>query len=94
MLKRGILYLNENECPKCRGKLVLISVEKSLTQINKDGLPIIDRDDIDDEIDVNLTCKRCGEIYEVEKRGMYFRVKRDLPIINNPSLQDFNPFSI
>lgn len=93
MLKRGIVYLNENECPKCRGKLVLISVEKSLTQLNKDGLPIISGD-IDDEIDVNLACKKCGETYEVEKKGMYFKVKRDLPLINNPSLVDFNPFSI
>lgn len=93
MLKRGVVYLNENECPKCRGRLVLISVEKSLTQLNKDGLPIIN-EDIDDEIDVNLTCKRCGEIYDVEKRGMYFKVKKELPIINSPSLEEFNPFSI
>lgn len=91
MYKRGIIYLNENECPKCRGKLVLISIEKSLTQINKDGLPLIDGD-IDDEIDVCLTCKKCGETYDVEKKGMYFKVKKTLPIINNPSLDDFNPF--
>ena len=93
MLKRGIVYLNENECPKCRGRLVLISVERSLTQLNKDGLPIINGD-IDDEIETCLTCKKCGEVYEVEKKGMYFRVKKELPIINNPSLEDFNPFSI
>lgn len=93
MLKRGIVYLNENECPKCRGKLVLISVEKSLTQINKDGLPIINGD-IDDEIEAYLTCKKCGETYDVEKKGMYFRVKKELPVINNPLLEDFNPFSI
>lgn len=93
MLKRGIVYLNENECPKCRGKLVLVSVEKSVTQINKDGLPIINND-IDDEIDVCLTCKRCGETFEVEKKGMYFKVKKELPLINNPTLEDFNPFSI
>lgn len=93
MLKRGVVYLNENECPKCRGRLVLISVEKSLTQLNKDGLPIIN-EDIDDEIDVNLTCKRCGEIYDVEKKGMYFKVKKELPVINNPALEEFNPFSI
>ena len=93
MFKRGVVYLNENECPKCRGKLVLISVEKSLTQINKDGLPIIDGD-IDDEIDVCLICKNCNEVYEVEKKGMYFKVKKDLPQINNSSLDDFNPFSI
>ena len=93
MYKRGIIYLNENQCPKCAGRLVLVSVEKSLTQLNKDGLPVISGD-IDDEIDVSLTCKKCGEIYDVEKRGMYFRVKRDLPIISNPTLQEFNPFSI
>lgn len=93
MLKRGIVYLNENECPKCRGKLVLVSVEKSLTQLNKDGFPIIDGD-IDDEIEACLTCKKCGETYDVEKKGMYFRVKRELPIINSPILEDFNPFSI
>lgn len=93
MFKRGIIYLNENECPKCRGKLVLVSVEKSLTQINKDGLPIIDND-IDDEIDINLTCKKCGEIYDTEKHGMYFRIKKELPIISNPVIKEFNPFSI
>lgn len=93
MLKRGIVYLNENECPKCRGRLVLISVEKSLTQLNKDGFPIIDGN-IDDEIEACLTCKKCGETYDVEKKGMYYKVKRDLPIINSPILEDFNPFSI
>lgn len=93
MLKRGVVYLNENECPKCRGRLVLVSVEKSLTQLNKDGLPIIDRD-IDDEVEMYLVCKKCGESYDVEKKGMYFKIKRDLPAINNPALEDFNPFSI
>ena len=93
MLKRGVIYLNENECPKCRGRLVLVSVEKSLTQLNKDGLPIINQD-IDDEIDINLTCKKCGEIYDVEKKGIYFKIKKELPVINNPSLEEFNPFSI
>lgn len=93
MLKRGVVYLNENECPKCRGRLVLVSIEKSLTQLNKDGLPIIDGN-IDDEIDACLTCKKCGETYEVEKKGMYFRIKKDLPIINTPTLEEFNPFSI
>lgn len=93
MLKRGIIYLNENECPKCRGRLVLVSVEKSLTQLNKDGLPIINGD-IDDEIDACLVCKKCGESYDVEKKGMYFRVKRDLPEINTQTIEEFNPFSI
>lgn len=93
MLKRGIVYLNENECPKCRGKLVMISIEKSVTQLNKDGVPIISND-IDDEIDVCLSCKRCGETYDVEQKGMYFKVKKDLPVINNPALEEFNPFSI
>ena len=93
MLKRGIVYLNENECPKCRGKLVLISVEKSQTQLNKDGLPIINAD-IDDEIDVCLVCKKCGESYDVEKKGMYFKVKKELPAINNQAMDEFNPFSI
>lgn len=93
MLKRGIVYLNENECPKCRGRLVLISVEKSLTQLNKDGLPIISGD-IDDEIESYLICKKCKETYEVEKHGMYFKIKRDLPVINNSALKEFNPFSI
>jgi len=93
MLKRGIVYLNENECPKCRGKLVLVSVEKSVTQLNKDGLPIIDTD-IDDEINACLMCKKCGESYDVEKRGMYFKVKKDLPTIPTKEIKDFNPFSI
>lgn len=93
MLKRGVIYLNENECPKCRGRLVLVSVEKSLTQLNKDGLPIINSD-IDDEIDACLVCKKCGESYDVEKKGMYFRVKRELPEINTPTIEEFNPFSI
>lgn len=93
MLKRGVVYLRENECPKCRGKLVLVSVEKSITQLNKDGLPIINTNIDDDEIDINLVCKKCGDIYDVEKKGMYFKVKKDLPEIN-PTLEEFNPFSI
>ena len=91
MFKRGVVYLDENECPKCRGKLVLISVEKSVTPLNKDGIPVI-TSDIDDDIEVCLACKKCGETYEAEKKGMYFTVKKDLPALNNPSLKDFNPF--
>lgn len=91
MFKRGVVYLDENECPKCRGKLVLISVEKSVTPLNKDGIPVI-TSDIDDDIEVCLACKKCGETYETEKKGMYFTVKKDLPVLNNPSLKDFNPF--
>lgn len=93
MLKRGIVYLDENECPKCRGRLVLVSIEKSLTPLNKNGLPLINGD-IDDEIEACLMCKKCKETYEVEKRGMYFKIKRDLPIINSQALEEFNPFSI
>ena len=93
MFKRGVIYLNENECPKCRGKLVLVSVEKSVTQLNKDGLPIINAD-IDDEIDACLTCKKCGEVYDVDKKGMYFKIKKTLPELNQPTIKEFNPFSI
>lgn len=93
MLKRGVVYLDENECPKCRGRLVLVTIERSVTPINKNGSPIITQD-IDDEIEACLTCKKCGETYDVEKRGMYFQIKRELPVINIPSLKDFNPFSI
>lgn len=93
MLKRGVVYLNENECPKCRGKLVLVTVEKSVTQLNKDGLPVISGN-IDDEIEACLSCKKCGETYDVEKKGMYFKIKKELIPLNNPSLEDFNPFSI
>jgi uncharacterized protein YbaR (Trm112 family) len=93
MYKRGVIYLDENECPKCRGKLVMVSVEKSITPINKDGIPMITQD-IDDEIEVCLTCKKCGETYDVERRGLYFGIKRELPIINNHTLEEFNPFSI
>ena len=75
MLKRGITYLNENECPKCSGKLVLISVEKSLTLIDKDGIPIISNN-IDDIVDINLVCQDCSKVYEVEKRGIF----ENLPI--------------
>lgn len=93
MFKRGVIYLNENECPKCRGKLALISIEKSVTQLSKDGLPIIDTN-IDDEVEMCLACKKCGSTYDVEKRGMYFTIKRTLPVINKPKIEEFNPFSI
>ena len=91
MYKRGIIYLDDNQCPKCTGKLVLVSVEKSVTELNKDGLPIIDNN-IDDEVDIFLICKDCKKPYEVEKRGMYFGIKRDLFV--QKDIEDFNPFSI
>lgn len=93
MLERGIVYLKENECPKCRGRLVLLAVEKSITKLNKDGIPVIN-EDIDDDIEAWLVCTKCKETYDVEKKGIYFKVKRELPVINTPSLEDFNPFSI
>lgn len=92
MYKRGIIYLDENQCPKCKGILELASIERSLIQVNKDGLPLID-DNIDDEIEVYFVCKDCKAKYEADKIGMYFKVKNTLPKINKP-LKDLNPFSI
>lgn len=92
MLKRGMIYLDANQCPNCGGKLHLVSVEKSISNLSNDGIPVIDRN-IDDEIEIWLSCKKCKTLYDVEKNGLYFGIKRDLPVIEK-DIDDFNPFLI
>lgn len=91
MLKRGMIYLDENQCPKCGGRLHLVSIEKNISNLNKDGIPIIEPSSIDDEVEVWLSCKKCKSTYDVEKHGLSFGIKRELPIIEK-QIEDFNPF--
>lgn len=74
--------LRENQCPKCKHKLVLINADTTLYEIQSDGK-------IGDSMvksNFYLYCPFCGhKIDRFEKRGMY--VKRD-----RVKLENDNPF--
>ena len=91
MFKRGMIYLNENECPKCGGKLSLVTMSKNVSPLSKKGLPITNKNSIDDEVEVWLLCDHCKSTYDAEMNGICFQIKKELPEIKRP-IEDFNPF--
>lgn len=91
MRKRGMIYLGENECPKCGGKLNLVTIERNISPLNKYGIPIVNKNTIDDEVEIWLVCNTCKSTYDAESSGMKFGIKRELPKIK-PEIKEFNPF--
>ena len=80
-------YLKPNQCPKCRGKLMLVEEESYAARLDSKGLPVGG----DTYIEQKLVCCRCGAEYEAEKKGMYFHIAPTLPQIP-VIVKDFNPF--
>ena len=84
---KPIIILDNNQCPKCRGRLMLVEEESYVAMLDKKGLPIGG----EEYVDQRLVCKDCGESYKAEKKGMFYQIASTLPQI--PVIaKDYNPF--
>ena len=91
---RPIHRLGLNQCPACEGLLVL--VEKSISMIDLDKRGIPKQSSLDEEIELKLICTECGNVYDAEKEGMHYLVKRSSKKLikekKSKKMKDFNPF--
>ena len=86
-LKRPIIFLSNNQCPGCLGTLQLVEEEVYIGALDKRGF------DIGGEtlVSAQLRCTKCGEIYDAEKKGVYYAIAPTLPVIPQV-FKEFNPF--
>ncbi len=77
-----------NTCPKCgHDTLSLIESDWSIHRLNDLGYIKDSRT----ETSMDIQCINCEEIFPVEKIGMTYKIKSDLPPIRKV-MEDFNPF--
>lgn len=93
---KPMFRLNLNQCPKCHGTLVLIEKTLSVIDVNEAGIPT-NTSLTDDEVEVSYLCSKCGLVYEVEKEGMHYIIKRSTKKIVRENkikkqMDGFNPF--
>lgn len=85
---------NLNQCPKCKGTLVLVEKTVSIIDVNEAGIPV-HTPLADDDIDIKYVCGECGTVYDVEKDGMHYMIKRTTKKVvreNKNKIDMFNPF--
>ena len=77
--------LGLNQCPKCEGILVLVE---------KRGIP--KSNNLDDEVEIKLICTECKSVYDADKEGMHYLIKRSSKKLvkekKSKRMKDFNPF--
>ncbi len=83
-------HLDLNQCPKCEGTMVLLEKETSTIFLNSKGIPDY-TDNLDSIVELKLVCTNCGNVYDAEKEGIYYRIKRSTKKISKP-MKDYNPF--
>lgn len=79
-----------NTCPECgHNNLWLVEYECTKSRLNDQGFVC---DSWTDGCQVKLQCANCGkEYYNIEKVGMSYRIKSNLPPIKKV-MTNFNPF--
>ena len=86
--------LGLNQCPKCEGILVLVEKSISMMDLDKRGIP--KTNNLDDEIEIKLICTECKSVYDADKEGMHYLIKRSSKKLvkekKSKKMKDFNPF--
>ena len=83
--------LNLNQCPWCEGVMVLVEKTISITDVNEIGIP--DTSVLsDDEVDIKYVCTQCSRVYDVEKQGIHYSIKRSTRPLHKEEIKEFNPF--
>ena len=80
-------FLRNNQCPKCKGKLVLVETENYVAELDGKGTII----DSITTVKSTLRCTKCNHTYDAEKKGMCYHIALTLPEIP-VIVQDYNPF--
>lgn len=83
--------LNLNQCPNCEGTMVLVEKTISFINVDKNGIP--DNNVLsDDEINIKYVCTQCSRVYDVDKQGMHYMIKRTTRPLHKEEIKEFNPF--
>lgn len=72
MVTPGIVYLQPMQCGTCGTTLQIEEKETTTVVVNVRGLPINSETT---DFDARAICPKCGRVYDVEKNGMFFRLR-------------------
>lgn len=88
-----VYHVDENQCPECKGSMVLMEKSIIAHNTNEMGMLIIDPNEVE-EVELKYVCTNCGSVYDVEKDGACYHIARTTPRINKKEqkMKDFNPF--
>lgn len=88
--RRLFQQMYANTCPECgHDTLWLVEYECTKSRLNDQGLVY---EVYTDGCKTKLQCVNCGkEYHNIEKVGMAYKIKSDLPPIRKV-MEDFNPF--
>lgn len=71
-----VKFLGPVECDECGTNLFMKSIDYNVTELGQDGEPLAG-----DYITITSgVCPKCGKKYELEKDGLYFRIKDRAPL--------------
>ena len=82
-----IRFLEENRCPKCGHRIVLVDIDLTISGIEVDGS--ISHDFVKEGNVSYLYCNKCKNKYDFRKKGNYVRMKEK---DQKPIIEEFNPF--
>lgn len=86
-LIKPFTFAKPNQCRYCKGKLELVDEDIQISKLDSKGLPINGIA----YTSQRLRCTKCGEEFDAEKKGMYFKIATDVPPIP-VIMEDYNPF--
>ena len=91
-MRKLMVKLRPNQCPICEGTL-------SLTEIEQNTFPLDDNGALENYFEQNayeafLKCDNCNHIFEADKKGNFFYIRRSLPEVkkDRKNILSFNPF--
>lgn len=91
-MKKLMVKMKLNQCPICGGELILTEVEKTTFPLDDNGI----RENYFDQdyYEVYLKCSECDRVYDADKKGEHFFIRRTLPIVKKQQtgVLSFNPF--
>lgn len=74
-LIQAVRFLGPVECSECGTNLYKKGMEYEVTELGQDGQPLMS----DNITQIKGVCPKCGREYELEKDGMYYRIKDRAP---------------
>lgn len=81
-----IIFLKENECPKCGKLLQLVDIDITVNSVDSDGRILSGINDSKTGNRFFLYCSQCKTKYDTQKIGQFVRIRRKLESlkIENP----------
>ena len=89
MLYPVINFFDENICPKCKGRIILVDIDVTISQLERDGSIRRDLDSIKEGCVSYLYCTKCKSKFDFRKKGNYIRMTTKDQIAK---IENDNPF--